>query len=96
MGKHARLTFGVSILNSSSELKNIVRLCCTLPLLPQNLIQRGFDLVGEAAVTQFNVLDYICIVRPYLEYIQYDWILHVNRGPTLSVCRSENRTNNAR
>ncbi|XP_026290444.2 uncharacterized protein LOC113215088 [Frankliniella occidentalis] len=95
MGNHARLTISIQILHYFPEIKNIVRLCCVLPLLPQHLIQQGFEIIGEMAMEELNIFLYTCFARPYLEYIQYEWLYHATRGPTLSVSGSEHRTNNA-
>jgi len=71
-----------------------IRLCCALPLLPQELIQRGLYVIGTEAM---NMGPFIYnILRPFLAYVQHDWLNHVNRGSTLSVCQSFHRTNNAR
>ncbi|KAK3921776.1 UDP-N-acetylglucosamine--N-acetylmuramyl-(pentapeptide) pyrophosphoryl-undecaprenol N-acetylglucosamine transferase 1 [Frankliniella fusca] len=95
MGQHARVTIGVQLLHIFPDISCVVRLCCSLPLLPQHLIQRGFNLIAVTAMENINAFLFICIVVPYLEYIQHDWLHHANRGQTLSVCGSEHRTNNA-
>jgi len=95
MATHAKRTIGLPIIENFVVVKNMVRLCCCLPLLPQNLLQRGLDLIGTSAMDQ-DFLLYSLVLRPFLEYIQYDWLFHANRGRTLSVCASEHRTNDAR
>lgn len=95
MACHARVTIGVLLLSNCEEIMNVVRLCCALPLLPQNLLQRGLNAIGTEALNLNNRFIYD-IVRPFLMYVQRDWLNHVNRGQCLSVCLSDHRTNNAR
>lgn len=74
----------------------IVRLCCCLPLLPSDLLQRGLNAIGLLCLIIFHPFIYWVAIRPFLSYIQFEWLDHVNRGATLSVCGSFHRTNNAR
>ncbi|KAK3923961.1 Aspartate carbamoyltransferase [Frankliniella fusca] len=93
MAHHAKVNLGVVTLTQQPEILNIVRLCCALPLLPQQLIQRGLIVIGFLAMNLGN--EAYTTVRPHLHYIQQDWLNHPNRGRSLSVCGSIHRTNNA-
>ncbi|KAK3920547.1 Nonribosomal peptide synthetase TES [Frankliniella fusca] len=94
MARHAKVTIGVLLISQTEEIMMVVRLCCALPLLPQNLLQRGLHAIGTEALNLNDQFIYD-IVRPFLLYVQNDWLNHVNRGPCLSVCLSDHRTNNA-
>lgn len=94
MARYARENLGLHVLQSFKAVELVVRLCCTLPLLPIHLLQSGLNAIGSAAM---ELGDYIYgIVRPYLAYVQHSWLEHPNRGTNMSVCGSEHRTNNAR
>lgn len=90
----AKTTLTPVVLTIFPQVHQIIRLTCALPLLPQHLLQRGMDAIRMEAVNQG--LGVFNLALPFLDYVQFDWILHVNRGRTLSVCGSEHRTNNAR
>ncbi|KAJ1531327.1 hypothetical protein ONE63_000011 [Megalurothrips usitatus] len=94
MVQHAKVTIGIAVLNQFPEVKLIVHLCCALPLSPQHLLQHGLNVIGAVAMDLEDVL-YMTQLRPFLEFIQFQWLHHVNRGRTLSVCGSDHRTNNA-
>ncbi|KAK3910717.1 LexA repressor [Frankliniella fusca] len=93
MALHAKVTIGARTLTLLPAIMNVVRLCCALPLLPQDLVQRGMNLIGYEAMELGQEI--YNIVRPYLEYVQVEWLNHPNRGRCLSVYGSNHRTNNA-
>lgn len=94
MAKNAKEIIGLHLLQAFEEIQLIVRMCCILPLLPSHLLQRGLNAIGLAAM---GLGDFLYeIVRPFLAYVQKYWLEHPNRGPSMSVCGSEHRTNNAR
>ncbi|XP_034246245.1 uncharacterized protein LOC117648116 [Thrips palmi] len=93
LGSWARSNLTVYVLTQYPQLIDVIRHCCALPLLPQHLLQRGMNVIGREAMALGPFLYHT--VRPFLQYVQSDWIWHVNRGRTLSVCGSDNRTNNA-
>ncbi|XP_034246653.1 uncharacterized protein LOC117648302 [Thrips palmi] len=84
---------GLEFIQYYQEVEIVLRVCCTLPLLPAQLLQRGLNAIGVAAM---NLGEYLYeIVRPFLAYVQESWMDHPNRGRVLSVCGSDHRTNNA-
>lgn len=94
MSRHAKSLIGLFLIHQFIEVEVIIRLCCALALLPQNLLQRGLNIIGTEAL---NMDPFVYdILRPFLVYVQHDWLDHANRGRTLSVCGSYHRTNNAR
>ncbi|KAK3918561.1 Tryptophan 2,3-dioxygenase, partial [Frankliniella fusca] len=93
MARYAREIFGPHVLRSFEVLKSVVRLCCTLPLLPPHLLQSGLNAIGSAAIGLWDF--WYNTVRPYLAYVQHSWLDHPNRGLNMSVCGSDHRTNNA-
>lgn len=94
MTKHAKSTIGLGITRLFPEVEIAIRLCCALPLLPQTLLQRGLNVIGYEAMNMGPFL--YAIIRPFLGYVQHEWLDHATRGPSMSVCQSEHRTNNAR
>jgi len=94
MAKHAKEAIGIHLMQTYEEVELVVRVCCTLPLLPPHLLQRGLNAIGYAALELGDFL--YEIVRPFLAYVQHSWLNHPNRGTSMSVCGSEHRTNNAR
>lgn len=95
MGSWARINIGVQVIVMIPTVKDVIRHCCVIPLLPQHLLQRGLDLIGARAYNRLHPAVYEC-VRTFLMYVQEEWLDHANRGQTLSVCSSEHQTNNAR
>lgn len=94
MAKHAKETIGLPVMQYYEEVELVVRMCCTLPLLPMYLLQRGLNAIGFIAM---NLGDFLYeILRPFLAYVQHSWLEHPNRGLSMSVCGSEHRTNNGR
>ncbi|XP_034250361.1 uncharacterized protein LOC117650857 [Thrips palmi] len=93
MSKHARTNIGVPFIQAL-EVQMVVRLCCSLPLLPSDFLHRGLNIIGQLALETFHPLLY-AVVRPFLAYILHEWLGHINRGATLSVSGSVHRTNNA-
>lgn len=93
MAKHAKSTIGLLLICNLNEVELVIRLCCSLPLLPEDLLQRGLNVIGTFALLMGDII--YGIVRPFLMYVQQHWLGHVNRGAALSVCGSAHRTNNA-
>ncbi|KAK3930126.1 L-cysteine:1D-myo-inositol 2-amino-2-deoxy-alpha-D-glucopyranoside ligase [Frankliniella fusca] len=92
MSNYARINIGVVTLRNFPFIKFIVDLCCALPLLPGQLLQRGFNVI----VAQASQLGpYFNLISIFLDYVQREWLNHSNRGKTMSVCGSSFRTNNA-
>lgn len=94
MARHAKAMYGINLIHLHYEVEIVIMLCCALPLLPAHLLQRGLNAIGDAAIG-LGVYLYE-ILRPFLFYMQHDWLDHANRGICMSVCGSEHRTNNAR
>lgn len=93
--KYAKQTIGVYIISICPEVKSVIQFCCALPLLPPHLLQRGLNAIGTEALNLGDPVFYE-VVRPFLTYVQHEWLDHINRGQCISVCLSEHRTNNAR
>lgn len=95
MSKWARQNIGIPIISVCVEVRTLILLCCSIPLLPDHLLQRGLDAIGTEALNIGDPMFY-ATVHPFLTYIQSDWLNHRNRGRCISVCGSKHRTNNAR
>lgn len=95
MSKWARVNIGIHIIVVCVELRNVIRLGCAIPLLPEHLLQRGLDAIGTEVLNLADPVLYAA-VHPFLTYIQQEWLNHTNRGRCISVCGSQHRTNNAR
>lgn len=94
MARHAKSMFGIHFIHLHYEVEIFIMLCCALALLPPQFLQRGLNAIGDAAMGLGGYL--YEELRPYLLYIQHEWLDHANRGICMSVCGSEHRTNNAR
>lgn len=80
-------------LRNNIDVRDIIRLACALPLLPQADIRQAFYIIVEEANRAGQGIGNI--VRPFLLYVRDFWINDNSRLQWMSVHGSFHRTNNA-
>lgn len=87
--KKAREMGLVPLMTANMELRKLIRSFCAIPLLPQNLIQRGVESLMRTAQRR----GFLPLLNEFFTYFIDTWIA----GPffeSLSVYNQPHRTNN--
>lgn len=71
-------------------VRDMVRLCCIIPLAPQHQLRDAFMCIRNVA----RGTEFYHDLRDFLDYVWRTWLTGV-RFDVLSVCHSVDRTNNA-
>lgn len=92
MQEAVRLNLGVHLRNTP-EIKALLKLCCALPLLPEEDIELGYRVIVLEAMNEGRAI--YRLFKPFLMYLATYWITSEKRLRWMSVHGSFHRTNNA-